>query len=78
MPEVPIDGQNANVAIAISGKEIGAYFLSEKEDKTNYFNFTIDTKKTVTIDLTFGNDVVVGDKDRNALINSVVIEKVKK
>lgn len=78
LPEVPIDGQNANVAIALSGKEIGAYFLSEKEDKTNYFNFTVDTKKTVTIDLTFGNDIVVGDNDRNALINSVVIEKVKK
>lgn len=78
LPETPIDGQNANVAIALSGKEIGAYFLSEKEDKTNYFNFTIDSKKEVTIDLTFGNDIVIGEKDRNALINSVIIEKVKK
>lgn len=78
LPETPIDGQNANVAIAISGKEIGAYFLSEKEDKTNYFNFRIDSKKEVTIDLTFGNDAVLGELDRNALINSVIIEKVKK
>jgi len=77
LPDTPIDGQNANVAIALSGKEIGAYFLSEKEDKTNYFNFKIDTKKEVTIDLTFGNDAVLGKLDRNALINSVIIEKLK-
>ncbi len=78
LPDPPIDGQNANIAVAVDGKEIGSYFLNEKEEKTNYFNFTISQKKDITVDLTFGNDLVVGDKDRNALIFSVSIEKVKK
>lgn len=78
LPDPPLQGQNANIEVAISGKEIGAYFLSEKEERTNYFNFNINTKKEVTIDLTFGNDLVIGQLDRNALIYSVIVEKVKK
>jgi len=78
LPDPPLEGQNANISIAVAGKEIGAYFLNEKEEKTNYFNFSINTKKEVTIDLTFGNDLVIGQADRNALIYSVIIEKVKK
>lgn len=78
LPDPPLEGQNANIAVAISGKEIGAYFLNEKEEKTNYFNFNLNTKKEITVDLTFGNDLVLGQADRNALIYSVVIEKVKK
>ena len=77
LPNPPIQGQNANVAIALSGKEIGAYFLDEKEEKINYFEFSIDKKKEITIDLTFGNDMIEGAKDRNALIYSVIIEKAR-
>lgn len=77
LPDPPIQGQNANIAVAISGKEIGAYFMSEKEESTKYFNFSIENKKEVTIDLTFGNDLVIGNSDRNALIYTVIIEKIK-
>lgn len=77
LPDPPIAGENANVAVAIDGKEIGAAFITEKEEKIYYFSFTIKAKKEVTVDLTFGNDLVLNDKDRNALIYSVIIEKVK-
>jgi uncharacterized membrane protein len=77
LPNPPIQGQNAHLAIAVNGKQIGEYFLDEKEEKINYLNFAIDKKKEITIDLTFGNDMIEGTKDRNALIYSVVIEKVK-
>jgi hypothetical protein len=78
LPDPPLQGQNANIAIAISGGEIGSYFLNEKEEATNYFPFSIKSKKDVTVDLTFGNDLVIGQADRNALVFSVSIEKVKK
>jgi uncharacterized membrane protein len=77
LPNPPIKGQNAHLAIAVSGKQIGEYFLDEKEEKISYFKFTIDKKKEITIDLTFGNDMIEGTKDRNALIYSVIIEKAK-
>lgn len=77
LPNPQIQGQNAHLAIAVSGKQIGEYFLDEKEEKINYFSFTIDKKKEITIDLTFGNDMIEGTKDRNALVFSVIIEKTK-
>lgn len=77
LPDPPLEGQNANIAVAVSGREIGAYFLNEKEEEIKYFNFEVKAKKEVTIDLTFGNDLVVGNTDRNALIFSVVIERIK-
>lgn len=77
LPDPPIEGENANVAVVVDGKEIGACFVTEKEEKTYYFSFTIKSKKEVTVDLTFGNDLVLNDKDRNVLIYSVIIEKVK-
>ncbi len=77
LPDPPIKGENGNIAVAISGKEIGAYFTNEKEEKTNYFEFSVDKKKEITVDLTFGNDIVEGTSDRNVLVFSVVIEKIK-
>lgn len=77
LPNPSIQKQNAHLAIAVSGKQIGEYFLDEKEEKITYFNFTIGKKKEVTIDLTFGNDMIEGTKDRNALVFSVIIEKIK-
>ena len=62
----------------MNGKKIGAYFVSEKKEETNYFQFQITKKQEVTIGLTFGNDLVLDNLDRNLLVFSVVIEKVKK
>lgn len=78
LPDPPVDNQNAHLTLEISGRKIGAYFLSEKEDKTDYFEFTNDVKRQATLDITFGNDAVLDKQDRNALVFSAVIEKVKK
>jgi uncharacterized membrane protein len=77
IPEIPVNNENAHLTISVSGKKIGAYFLSEKEEKTDYFTFNIDSKKEYQIELTFDNDLVLDTADRNALVFSVVLEKVK-
>lgn len=77
LPDPPIDNQNAHLELALSGKKIGAYFLSEKEEKTNYFEFSVLKKQSYTIDITFDNDLVLNNSDRNALIFSAIIEKIK-
>lgn len=76
LPNPPINGENAHLDLAISGKTFASYYISEM-DKVDYFQFKMDSRKQVTFDITFGNDAVLDNMDRNALIFSVVIEKVK-
>lgn len=78
IPEVPLNNENAHLTLSLSGKKIGAYFLTEKEESTNYFPFDVTKKQDYTVDLTFDNDLVLNNADRNALVFSVVIEKVTK
>jgi uncharacterized membrane protein len=78
IPEVPLNNENAHLTVSISGKKIGAYFLTEKEEAINYFQFNIARKQQCQVELTFDNDLVLNNGDRNALIFSVIIEKVKK
>ena len=53
------------------------YFLSEKEEAINYIQFVISKKQFYTIEITFDNDLVLNNADRNALVFSTTIEKVK-
>lgn len=76
IPDPPINNENGHLSIDLNGKRIGAYFVNEKEEGTTYFKFQIDKKQDVVIGLTFGNDLVLDNKDRNLLIYSVVVEKV--
>ena len=78
LPEQTINDENAHLTISLNGKKIGSYFLSEKEDKIDYFQFYITKKQDYTIELTFDNDLVLNNSDRNALVFSAIIEKVKK
>jgi uncharacterized membrane protein len=78
IPEQPLNGENAHLTLAVGGKKIGAYFLTEKEERTDYFQFTITEKKEYQLEITFDNDLVLDTADRNALIFSVVAEKIKK
>ncbi|WP_130734809.1 glycosyltransferase family 39 protein [Flavobacterium sp. J27] len=78
IPEKPINGENAHLTITLSGRKIASYFLTEKEDTTNYFQFDISKKQDYKVEITFDNDLVLNDADRNALVFSVVIEKIKK
>lgn len=77
IPEVPINGENAHLTISVNGRKIGAYFLTEKEDAINYFEFEILSKDQYQIELTFDNDLVLDNNDRNALIFSVTFQKIR-
>lgn len=77
IPEIPVNGENAHLTLSLSGKKIGAYFLSEKAEEINYFQFDVSKKQEYKVELTFDNDLVLNSADRNALIFSVIIEKVK-
>lgn len=78
IPEVPVQGENAHLTISLNDNKIGSYFLSEKEETVNYTSFKIDKKQNYQIGITFDNDLVLDKADRNALIFSVLIEKVSK
>lgn len=78
LPEKPLNNENAHLTISINQKKIDAYFLSEKEETLNFTSFKIDKKQNYQIDITFDNDLVLDTADRNALIFSVLIEKVTK
>lgn len=78
LPEIPLNNENAHLTITVNDKKIGAYFLSEKEETLNFTSFTIDKKQNYQIGITFDNDLVLDTSDRNALIFSVIIEKVSK
>ncbi len=78
IPEIPLNNENAHLTLSVSGKKISSYFLTEKKEETNYFNFNINKKKEYKIEITFDNDLVLNNADRNALIFSVIIEKIKK
>ena len=78
IPETPLNGENAHLTISLSGKKIGSYFLSEKEEALNYFQFNVTKKQNYQIEITFDNDLVLNNADRNALIFSTTIEKVRK
>jgi 4-amino-4-deoxy-L-arabinose transferase-like glycosyltransferase len=77
-PEPKINNENAHLTISLNGKRIGAYFLSEKEEKIDYFQFDVTETAEYTIELTFDNDLVLNNSDRNALVFSATVEKVKK
>ncbi len=76
IPEVPVNGENAHLTLSVNGKKIGAYFLTEKEEAMNYLEFSIPTKGNYQIELTFDNDLVLDNNDRNALVFSVSVEKI--
>lgn len=77
IPEVPVNNENAHLTLSLSGKKIAAYFLTEKAEEINYFQFNVNKKQGYKVELTFDNDLVLNNADRNALIFSVIIEKVK-
>lgn len=78
LPDKPINGENAHLTVHVNGEKIGASFINEKEEEIKYFPFEIKEETEVKIELTFGNDLVLNNLDRNLLIYTVNIEKIKK
>jgi uncharacterized membrane protein len=78
LPDPPINNENAHLTVQMNDKKIGAYFVNEKIEETNFFQFQLEKEQEVTISITFGNDLVLNNNDRNVLVYSVIIEKIKK
>lgn len=78
LPEKPIKNTNAHVIIKINNKEINKYFLSEKAArKTKKLNFEVENKEITKIQIVFDNDFSVDGLDRNVIIYSVEVIRVK-
>lgn len=77
LPARPINNENAHLLIKIDNQEIGNYFLSEKiKDNKKTLSFKIDQEKQVVVSLTFDNDLIANNYDRNVLISSLeIVEK---
>lgn len=76
IPEIPVNGENAHLTLNLNENKIGSYFLTEKTEATNYFQFEISKKQQCTFGITFDNDLVLSNADRNALVYSVIVEKI--
>lgn len=76
IPEIPVNGENAHLTLFLNENKIGAYFLTEKTEAINYFQFEISKKQQCTFGITFDNDLVLSNADRNALVYSVIVEKI--
>ena len=78
LPEKPIQNINAHLIIKINNKEIDKYFLSEKVvSKTKKLNFEVKNNGTTKIQIVFDNDLSVDGLDRNVIIYSVEVIRVK-
>jgi hypothetical protein len=66
IPETPVNNENAHLTLSLSGKKIGAYFLTEKAEEINYFQFDVVKKQEYKVELTFDNDFVLNNADRIA------------
>lgn len=78
LPEKPIQGQNAHLIVKINGEEIGNYYLSEKiNNSEKRLEFVNTGNKKITISLVFDNDLAAGKLDRNVVLYSVNLKKIK-
>lgn len=77
LPIIPINGENARLVIKLNDEIIGDYFLSEKEElKEKIIPFTINSEGNYHFSLTFANDFMQNDLDRNIIFHK--IELIKK
>lgn len=77
IPDKPINSKNAHFIIKKNNTEIANYFLSEKsalQKKTIPFEHNNDNE--IKFEIIYDNDIFEDGKDRNALINSVSLEKL--
>ena len=75
-PEKPLNGENAHFKIKINGVEIANYYVSEKPAESNKsISFSYNNDEKVRFQLIYDNDLIVDDKDRNAIIHSIKLQK---
>jgi 4-amino-4-deoxy-L-arabinose transferase-like glycosyltransferase len=78
LPNIPINGENAHVRIKINGLEIGQLFLNEKlANKKNVLKFNQAETHKIRAMIIFDNDLKINEKDRNVVIYSIKLQKIK-
>ncbi len=78
MPSPPIQGENAHIIIMIDDQEVANYFLSDQSNTTEkQFEFYNKSSKQAKLKITFDNDIGIDGKDRNAMIYSIQMDKIK-
>ncbi|RAR49718.1 glycosyltransferase family 39 protein [Flavobacterium lacus] len=77
LPQKPINNENAHIKIKMNDDIIADFFLSEKENVTNVFDFEILNTKKVKFKIQFDNDIAHNNEDRNAVIKNFKIERKK-
>ena len=78
LPNKPINGENAHIKIKLSGIEIGQISLSEKtENKKTSISFSQNETRNERVIIIFDNDFSNKEEDRNVIIYSVKLKKIK-
>lgn len=77
-PAKPIQKQNAHLLVKENNKLIGDYFLSGSTvNKEKIISFEIKQTKKTTFELQFDNDIFINNLDRNIVLYSIAIKKIK-
>lgn len=77
LPQKPINNENAHIIIKLNDEAIANFFLSEKDNTSNEFDFEVLETKKVKFKIQFDNDISVNNEDRNAAIKKFRIERKK-
>lgn len=78
LPAEPINNENAHFNIIINGEVVGSGFLDNKENNSGLVvNYTSEVNQMIVLKIEYDNDVNINGNDRNAIVNSVQINKQK-
>lgn len=77
-PREPINGENAHIVIKMDQAIYQSFYLSEKDNESeNIFEFTVDEPKKVIFSIMFDNDITIGKKDRNVVLNEIILKAME-
>jgi hypothetical protein len=75
-PEKPIKGENAHLKIKIDNLLNEIYLSNDSKKDEHLISFNLTEDKVFKLEIIFDNDISIDNKDRNALISSIKINKV--
>lgn len=78
LPEKPIQNLNAHMQVYVDEKRIASFYVSEKNNFTEYkFNFIVEKNKRTTFKILYDNDFSDDNYDRNLIIKTIAVKKTK-
>lgn len=76
LPDKPINNESAHLIIMMNNQVLGSYYLNEKRNLSQKaFNFSLDTSIKISFSITFDNDLMIGEQDRNVVFYNVIVKK---